>query len=72
MAIFHWDHFALMELIWEFKTSDSVFNFSNVSVYFVWGYSGKTHKVWPGISDPYECINNTHFLFFLAVLTIEA
>lgn len=74
MAIFHWDHFALMELIWEFKTSVSVSSFSNVSVYFVGAYSGKNHKVWPGFSDPYKYkyISNTHFLFFLAVLTIEA
>lgn len=73
MAIFHWDHFALMELIWEFKTSVSISNFFTVSVYFVGSCPGKKHKAWHGFADPYKCINNTHFfLFLLAVLTIEA
>lgn len=70
MAIFHGDHFALMELIWEFKTFFSVSDFSNVSVCFVGDYSGKNYKAWPGFSDPYKCINNTHF--FLFSLTIVA
>lgn len=73
MAVFHGDHFALMELIWEFKISVIVSNFSNMSVYFVGDSSGKNYKAWTGFSDPYRHIDNTHFfLYFLDVLTMEA
>ena len=73
MAVFLRDHFALMELIWESENPVIVSNFSIMSVCFVGYSSGKYYKTRTGFCDPDRCINNTHFfLYFLAVLAMEA
>lgn len=64
MTVFHGDHFALMELIWEFKTFVIISHFSNMSVYFMGDFSGKNCNVCTVFSDACKYIKNTCFILY--------